>query len=75
VGDFLTRGMNMEWDTTIFNDIRRLPPAHTLTWQAGRLNPQELTIQRYWQLPRLQPLIFNLLQETPGICRAFFRTV
>ena len=40
VGDFLTRGMNMEWDTTIFNDIKRLPPAHTLTWQAGQSNPR-----------------------------------
>ena len=58
LGDFLTRGMNMEWDTTIFNDIKRLPPAHTLTWQAGQSNPQEITIQKYWQLPRIQPLIF-----------------
>ncbi|MGB7442672.1 MAG: asparagine synthase-related protein [Coleofasciculaceae cyanobacterium] len=53
VGDFLTRGMNMEWSTTIFEDIYRLPPAHTLTWQAGQLK-----IQRYWQLPRALPLIF-----------------
>jgi asparagine synthase (glutamine-hydrolysing) len=53
VGDFLTRGMNMEWSTTIFNDIHRLPPAHTLTWQA-----EEFQIQRYWQLPRTRPIIF-----------------
>ena len=58
LGDFLTRGMNMEWSTTIFKDIKRLPPAHTLTWQAGQSNPQELTIQKYWQLPRVRPLIF-----------------
>ncbi|MEO0935371.1 MAG: asparagine synthase-related protein, partial [Cyanobacteria bacterium J06641_2] len=58
VGDFLIQGMNMEWSTTIFNDIKKLPPAHTLTWQAGQSNPQELNIQKYWQLPRLQPLIF-----------------
>ena len=58
VGDFLTRGMNMEFTTTIFNDIKRLPLAHTLTWQARQSNPQELTIEKYWQLPRLQPLIF-----------------
>ncbi len=43
----------MEWSTTIFNDIHRLPPAHSLTWQAG-----ELKIQRYWQLPRTRPIIF-----------------
>lgn len=53
VGDFLVQGMNMEWSTTIFHDIHRLPPAHTLTWQAGQLK-----IQRYWQLPRTLPLIF-----------------
>ncbi|NJM19855.1 MAG: asparagine synthetase B [Richelia sp. RM2_1_2] len=53
VADFLVWGMNMEWSTTIFDDIHRLPPAHTLTWQAG-----ELKIQRYWQLPRTRPIIF-----------------
>lgn len=58
VGDFLTRGMNMEWSTTIFDDIHRLPPANTLTWQAGQLDTQKLTIQKYWQLPRVRPLIF-----------------
>jgi asparagine synthase (glutamine-hydrolysing) len=58
VGDFLVQGMNMEWSTTIFNDIHRLPPAHTLTWQAGQLNTQKLDIQRYWQLPRTRPIIF-----------------
>ena len=52
VADFLVQGMNMEWSTTIFQDIHRLPPAHTLTWQAGQLE-----IQRYWQLPRTRPLI------------------
>ncbi len=58
VGDFLTRGMNMEWSTTIFDDIKRLPPAHTLTWQAGELNTQKINIQKYWQLPRVRPIIF-----------------
>lgn len=29
-----------------FRQIRKLPPAHTLTWQAGKL-----TIDRYWSLP------------------------
>jgi len=48
----------MEWSTTIFNDIHRLPAAHTLTWQAGQLNTQKLNIQKYWQLPRTRPLIF-----------------
>lgn len=29
-----------------FRQIRKLPPAHTLTWQAGNV-----TIERYWSLP------------------------
>jgi asparagine synthase (glutamine-hydrolysing) len=52
MGDFLLFGMNMAWDTTSFADIRRLPPAHTLTWTRGKLE-----IQPYWQLPRCLPLI------------------
>lgn len=53
VGDFLLFGMNMEFPTTIFTDIQRLPPAHTLIWADGNLQ-----IQRYWTLPRTLPLIF-----------------
>jgi asparagine synthase (glutamine-hydrolysing) len=53
VGDFLLFGMNMEFPTTIFTDIQRLPPAHTLIWSDGNLQ-----IQRYWTLPRTLPLIF-----------------
>jgi asparagine synthase (glutamine-hydrolysing) len=52
VGDFLLFGMNMEFATTAFADIQRLPPAHTLIWSEGKLR-----IQRYWQLPRCLPLI------------------
>jgi asparagine synthase (glutamine-hydrolysing) len=52
VGDFLLWGMNMEWSPTIFQDIQRLPPAHTLTWQVGQIQ-----IRQYWQL-RPQALIF-----------------
>lgn len=53
VGDFLLFGMNMEFDTTIFADIQRLPPAHSLIWSDGKLQ-----VQRYWTLPRSLPLIF-----------------
>ena len=33
-------------DGSIFKSIRKLPPAHWLTWQDGRI-----TIERYWQPP------------------------
>ncbi len=51
VADQLLQGMNMTYDTTIFEGVRRLPPAHTLVWRAGKQQ-----IQSYWQLPRVLPL-------------------
>ena len=32
-------------DETLFEGVRRLPPAHTMTWQAGRV-----MLRRYWDL-------------------------
>ncbi|MEA5622973.1 asparagine synthetase B family protein [Nostoc sp. UHCC 0251] len=52
VGDHLLFGMNMEFNTTTFADIQRLPPAHTLIWSDGKVR-----VQRYWQLQRCLPLI------------------
>lgn len=46
IGDFLLFGMNMDFTTTTFVDIQKLPPAHTLT-----RTPSRQKIQRYWQLP------------------------
>lgn len=46
IADFLVFGQNQELDTTSFADIRRLPPAHVLTWSDG-----ELRQHRYWSLP------------------------
>ncbi len=46
VSDFLVLGYNHDPGTTTFADVRRLPPAHTLTWADGRLR-----LRRYWSLP------------------------
>ena len=46
VADFLIFGANQEHGTTAFADVRRLPPAHTLKWEAGALS-----LSRYWTLP------------------------
>lgn len=46
VGDFLLFGMNYDNATTIFRDIRRLPPAHSLT-----VSSRGLQVRRYWQPP------------------------
>lgn len=45
IGDYLLFGHNQARDTTIFTDIRGLPPAHTMTWEDGRWSSR-----RYWQL-------------------------
>ena len=43
VGDYLLFGVNQDNSTTIFKDIQRLPPGHTLT-----VANNKITIRRYW---------------------------
>ena len=43
VGDYLLFGVNQDLSTTIFKDIQRLPPGHTLT-----VANNEIRIRRYW---------------------------
>lgn len=43
VGDYLLFGVNQDHSTTVFKDIQRLPPAHTLTVEDNKIK-----IQRYW---------------------------
>lgn len=42
-GDYLAFGLNQDLSTTIFRDIQRLPPAHTLSLANGAI-----TTHRYW---------------------------
>ena len=51
IGDCLTHFMS-DREITIYQDIRRLPPAHTLTINSNN----ELYIKSYWQL-ELKPII------------------
>jgi asparagine synthase (glutamine-hydrolysing) len=46
IGDFLLFGLNCDVATTTFRDIRRLPPAHSMT-----LSSEGLRIHRYWSAP------------------------
>lgn len=46
IGDFLLFDSNQDLRTTAFANIRRLPPAHTLTVSDG-----EARLRRYWTLP------------------------
>jgi len=52
VADFLLFGHREDPSATTFRDIRRLPPAHRLTWSAEH----GLEIRRYWALPIEEPL-------------------
>jgi asparagine synthase (glutamine-hydrolysing) len=58
IADFLLFEMNQDPATTSFADIQRLPPAHTLTCEAGRVS-----IRRYWTLPVPEPVRFSRDEE------------
>ncbi|MFN2581994.1 MAG: asparagine synthetase B [Candidatus Dormibacteria bacterium] len=55
VADFLLFGHKTDPDATTFRDIRRVPPAHTLTW-----SPEGgCRVSRYWELPVEEPIYRN----------------
>jgi asparagine synthase (glutamine-hydrolysing) len=54
IADFLLFGMNQDPETTWFDDVYRLPPAHMATWTKG-----EQRIDRYWTLPVEEPVFFR----------------
>ncbi len=54
IADFLLFEMIQDPSTTSFADIRRLPPAHTLTY-----GQETLSSRRYWELPAADPIHFS----------------
>ena len=58
IADFLLFGVNQEIDATSFRDIRRLPPAHSLTWSNAMAQ-----CRRYWTLPVEEPIHFKRAHE------------
>jgi asparagine synthase (glutamine-hydrolysing) len=48
IGDFLLVGYNHDLRTTAYADVRRVPPAHALSW---RRSTDRLRVARYWSLP------------------------
>jgi asparagine synthase (glutamine-hydrolysing) len=58
IADFLIFGVNQESDTTVFRDIRRLPPAHCITW-----SNETTRCRRYWTLPVEGPIHFKRASE------------
>ena len=69
IADFLLFEENQDVSTTAFADIRRLPPAHTLTWSDGTLR-----IARYWTLPVVGPSYFARASECVARFRDLFNT-
>ena len=58
IADFLLFGANQETDTTSFQHIRRLPPAHSITW-----SNETTRCRRYWTLPMDEPIYFKRADE------------
>ncbi len=49
---------------TIYLSARKLPPAHTLTWQDGKIS-----VDRYWDLPIGQKPVTTDFEEAKGLLR------
>ena len=52
LADFLVAGRAIEFGRTAYAEIRRLPPAHVLTWSQGGVR-----LHRYWRQPVSAPLL------------------
>ena len=50
---------------TIYKEARKLPPGHTMTWKAGKLD-----VRRYWDLPLGQPPVTKDFEEGKRLLRA-----
>ncbi len=46
IADFLLFEGSQQPEATVYRQVKRLPPAHTLTWRAGG----DVIVQRYWTL-------------------------
>lgn len=52
LADFVLTGRALDFRATAYADIRRLPPAHALSWSRGRAE-----LRRYWRQPVSGPLL------------------
>jgi asparagine synthase (glutamine-hydrolysing) len=70
IADFLIFGVNKDPATTSFQDIARLPPAHTLT-----ASDTGLAIRRYWTLPIEEPVYYRRSADYIDRFKELSRTV
>jgi asparagine synthase (glutamine-hydrolysing) len=59
IADFLLFNFNGHLERTAFSDIKKLPPAHTMTWAPGR----PLETRRYWDLSVTETTRYRRDQE------------
>ncbi|HJU93461.1 MAG TPA: asparagine synthase-related protein [Pyrinomonadaceae bacterium] len=68
IGDYLLFGLNQDLSTTIFRDIQRIPPAHSLTLENGTI-----TMRRYWTPDTSKEVRFRDAQSYVERFRELFR--
>lgn len=57
--DYLTSGLNRNFDQTIYKKIKKLPPAHQLIYKDG-----EIQVSRYWEMPtNIKPVRYKTTKE------------
>ena len=54
IADFLLLGSNSNWASTTFASIKRVPPAHTLTFSGD-----DVRLQRYWEVSSRESVRFR----------------
>jgi asparagine synthase (glutamine-hydrolysing) len=54
IADFLSGGHSLDFDRTVYRHIRRIPPAHVLTFSDGGAS-----VRRYWRLEIGEPLQYR----------------
>jgi asparagine synthase (glutamine-hydrolysing) len=69
VADFLLFGSCQDPSATIFAGIRRLPPAHALTWCGGKLS-----VKRYWTPPEDEEIRYQHSTDYEEHFRQLLRT-
>ena len=70
IADFLLYSHNRHAGQSAFADIRRLPPAHILTWSRNR----ELRCTPYWTLPVEKPIRYKRADDYVFHFRDLLRT-
>ncbi len=58
IADFLSFGHPLDFDRTVYRNIRRLPPAHVASLDSGGLG-----VRRYWRLDIREPLYLRHHRE------------